>query len=98
MVHRLINGWKSTVTTTNDERTIRLREAQDDADSWKEWYRLTPLERWRESMKLWQFFLTVKGSLDPEPDPQSPFNDFLPRGAAPAYGRSGLRVLRRGRV
>ena len=83
---------------TDDRRAIRLREAEDDADSWKEWYRLTPLERWRESMKLWQFFLTVKGSLDPEPDPQSPFNDFLPRGKAPAYGRSGLRVLRRGRV
>ena len=86
------------MTLTDDRRAIRLREAQDDADSWKEWYRLTPLELWRESMKLWQFFLTVKGSLDPEPDPQSPFNDFLPWGKAPAYGRSGLRVLRRGRV
>ncbi len=79
-------------------RRQRLKEAEDDSDSWKEWYRLTPLERWHESMKLWQFFMTVRGSLDPEPDPQSPFDAFLPRGTAPAYGRSGLRVLRRGRV
>ncbi len=83
----------------NDEQRLQRRiESQDDADPWKEWYRLTPLERWHESMKLWQFFLSVSGSLDPEPDPQSPFDAFLPRGTAPAYGRSGLRVLRRGRV
>jgi hypothetical protein len=83
---------------TENERLLRLAEAQDDEDSWKEWYRLTPLERWHESMKLWQFFLAVKGSLDPEPDPQSPFDAFLPRGQIPAYGGTGLRVLRRGRV
>ncbi len=82
----------------DDLRLDRIREAEDDEDSWKEWYRLTPLQRWHESMKLWQFCLNVKGSLDPEPDHQSPFDAFLPRGAAPAYGRTGLRVLRRGRV
>ena len=86
------------MATTDEMRLTRFREALDDEDSWKEWYRLSPLERWHESMKMWQFFLTVKGSLDPEPDPQSPFDDFLPRGAAPAYGRTGLRILRRGRV
>ena len=84
--------------TIDDLRLDRIREAEDDEDSWKEWYRLTPLQRWHESMKLWQFFLKVKGSLDPEPDPQSPFDAILPRGEAPAYGRTGLRVLRRGRV
>jgi hypothetical protein len=76
----------------------RLREARDHEDSWLEWYRLTPQERWQESQKLWQFYLRVGGSLDPEPDPQSPFDAFLPRGAAPAYGRTSLRILRRGRV
>ena len=76
----------------------RREEARDDEDSWREWYCLTPLERWHESMKLWEFYLRVGGSLDPEPDHQSPFDAFLPRGSAPAYGRSGLRVLRRGRV
>ncbi len=81
-----------------NDREARLEAAQNDEDSWREWYRLTPLQRWHESTKLWQFYLRIGGSLDPEPDPQSPFDAFLPRGAAPAYGRSGLRVLRRGRV
>ncbi len=81
-----------------EQRRERFLEACDDEDSWREWYCLTPRERWHESMKLWQFYLRVGGSLDPEPDPQSPFNDFLPRGSAPAYGRKGLRVLRRGGV
>jgi hypothetical protein len=68
----------------------------DEADTWREWYRLSPLERWRESMKLWEFYLAVGGSLDPEPDSQSPFDAFMPRGLAPAYGGSHLRVIRRG--
>ena len=58
---------------SNEVAAARLAEAQDDADTWREWYAFTPLERWRESMQLWQFYLRVGGSLDPEPDPQSPF-------------------------
>ena len=81
-----------------EERLQRLNDARDQEDSWIEWFRLTPLERWEESKKLWQFYLRVGGSLDPEPDRQSPFDAFIPRGSASAYGRSGVRVLRRGRV
>ncbi|MFM8726531.1 MAG: hypothetical protein ACKON9_15560, partial [Planctomycetaceae bacterium] len=63
----------------NDQQRItRLQEARLDADSWKEWYRLTPLERMRESMKLWRFYLEAGGSLDPEPDSQSPFDAVMP--------------------
>lgn len=40
-----------------------------------EWCRMTPQEQWAETAKLWQFSLAVGGSLDPEPDPQSPFFD-----------------------
>jgi len=41
---------------------------------WLDWYRLTPLERWRISQEvLWPTFLALGGSLDPEPDSQSPF-------------------------
>ncbi len=40
-----------------------------------EWYSLTPLERWRESARLWEVYLSLGGSLDPEPDTQSPFFD-----------------------
>ena len=76
----------------------RLAEARDHEESWPEWYLLTPQERWEESKKLWQFYLRIGGSLDPEPDSQSPFDAFLPPGSAPAYGGTGLRVLRRGRV
>ena len=42
-------------------------------DEWAEWYRLTPVQRWLESEKLWQAYLALGGSLDPEPDTQSPF-------------------------
>jgi len=80
------------------ENQSKLSPVEDFADSWQEWYRLSPIERWRESSKLWQFYLRVGGSLDPEPDSQSPFDAVMPRGPAPADGRSGLRVLRRGGV
>lgn len=83
---------------TSEERLKRLTEARDHEDGWIEWYRLTPQERWEESKKIWQFYLRVGGSLDPEPDSQSPFDSVIPRGSAPAYGRSSVRVLRRGRV
>jgi hypothetical protein len=44
-------------------------------DEWAEWYRLTPVQHWLESEKLWQTYLALGGSLDPEPDTQSPFFD-----------------------
>ena len=31
---------------------------------WAEWYRLTPVQRWLESEKLWQTYLALGGSLD----------------------------------
>ena len=83
---------------TPEERLARLNAARESEDEWQEWYALTPLERWHESMKLWEFYLSVGGSLDPEPDPQSPWDAYMPRGKAPAYGGTGLRVLRRGGV
>jgi hypothetical protein len=65
---------------------------------WAEWYRLTPVQRWLESEKLWQAYLALGGSLDPEPDTQSPFFDARSPRSRPAYGRTGVRVLRRRRV
>jgi hypothetical protein len=38
-----------------------------------EWISLTPAQRIKETTKLWQIYFTLGGSLDPEPDPQSPF-------------------------
>ena len=65
---------------------------------WAEWYRLTPQQRFRESERLWGTYLALGGSLDPEPDTQSPFFDRSEARARPPHGRAGLRVVRRGRV
>jgi hypothetical protein len=67
-------------------------------EEWAEWYRLTPLERWRESEKLWQIYLSLGGSLDPEPDTQSPFFDAEEWRALSFDGRPGMRVIRRSGV
>ena len=48
--------------------------------------------------KLWQFYMAIGGSLDPEPDSQSPFYAFLSPSSSPLDGRSGLRVVRRSGV
>jgi hypothetical protein len=85
-------------TLPNERTTSMIHEPRDDAESWPEWYAMTPLERWRESAVLWQFYLEAGGSLDPEPDSQSPFDAVMQHGTAPAYGRPGLRVLRRSGV
>ena len=84
--------------SAKDRNAKRLEEARDEAESWPEWYAMTPLERWHESAKLWQFYLEAGGSLDPEPDSQSPFDSVMPRSTPPAYVRPGLRVLRRSGV
>ena len=64
-------------------------------EEWASWYRLTPQERWRETEKLWEFYLLVGGSLDAEPDSQSPFDLDRTPGPAPTDGRPGMRVIRR---
>ena len=84
--------------SAKDRNAKRLEEARDEAETWPEWYCMSPLERWHESAKLWQFYLEAGGSLDPEPDSQSPFDSVMPRSTPPAYGRPGLRVLRRSGV
>lgn len=65
-------------------------------DEWKEWVDLTPLERFRRSEELFAQYLAMGGSLDPDPDPTSPFDDPDQWSRAPAYERAGLRVIRRG--
>ena len=67
-------------------------------EEWAEWYRLTPIRRWHETQKLWRTYLMLGGSLDPEPDTQSPFYDpGAPRSSA-AHGRPGMRIVRRGGI
>lgn len=38
-----------------------------------EWLYLTPRQRILETTKLWKFYMSIGGNLDPESDPQSPF-------------------------
>ena len=75
-----------------------IRPEELVGEEWAEWYRLSPHQRWLESEKLWQIYLALGGSLDPEPDTQSPFFDPREPRASAADGRAGVRVLRRGRV
>lgn len=65
---------------------------------WAEWYRLTPQQRWEESQKLWSTYLALGGSLDPEPDTQSPFFDADAWRPLPADGRPGVHLIRRSGV
>ena len=65
---------------------------------WAEWYQLTPQQRWAESTKLWDVYLALGGSLDPEPDSQSPFYDADEWRTLFADGRPGVRVVRRSGV
>jgi hypothetical protein len=63
-----------------------------------EWYRMTPQERWAESMRLWDTFFLLGGDLETEPDSQSPFNDAGARRSGSPHGRAGLRSVRRSGV
>jgi len=71
---------------------------EEMSDEWKEWIELTPIERFRQSEKIFAQYLAMGGSLDPDPDPTSPFYDPETSSSGAAYGRPGLRVLRRGAV
>ena len=65
---------------------------------WQEWLKLTPLERFRQSEQIFAQYLAIGGSLDPAPDPTSPFYDPETSSTGAAYGRPGLRILRRSAV
>ncbi len=78
---------------------MERRTAEEIAgEEWAEWYRLTPQERFQESMKLWETYLALGGSLEPEPDTQSPFFDEEEWRENLVNGGTGVRVLRRGGV
>ena len=77
----------------------KMIEPEDICEpEWAEWYRLTPQQRWEESQKLWSTYVALGGSLDPEPDTQSPFFDADTWRPMPPDGRPGVRVVRRSGV
>ena len=77
---------------------VRISAEELVGEEQAEWYALTPMERWRESSKLWEIYLSMGGSLDLEPDTQSPFFDRSTPGSRPVDGRTGMHTLRRRRV
>lgn len=80
-------------------RSVQGIEPEDlVGGEWAEWYRLSPEERFRESMKLWETYVAMGGSLEPEPDTQSPFFDPEEWSPGPGDGRTGVRVVRRSGV
>ena len=82
-----------------DDDPVELDETwPEESDEWDEWARLTPQQRWEESAKLWATYLALGGSLDPEPDTQSPFYDTYEECGCFTDGRPGVRVVRRGGV
>jgi hypothetical protein len=62
---------------------------------WAEWYAMTPAQRWAATSQLWAQYLALGGSLDPEPDSQSPFFDADEWCALFAHGGTGVRAVRR---
>ena len=64
-----------------------------------EWYRMSPQERWAESMRLWDTFYLLGGQLEPDVfDSQGPFYDAGAQDGDPADPRRSLRALRRSGV
>ena len=59
------------------EKIMKKREVMYSVtgfiDEDMEWLSLTPAQRILEMTKLWKFYIALGGSLDPEPDSQSPF-------------------------
>ena len=71
-----------------------MNQTEEISNEWLDWYSLSPEERWKESARLWETFLSLGGSLEPEPDTESPFFDEASWRPLHAHGRPGLRVLR----
>jgi hypothetical protein len=65
---------------------------------WAEWYLMSPAERWEASCQLWETYLALGGSLEPEPDPQSPFFNEEEWRELSTDGGTGLRLIRRSGV
>ena len=74
----------------------RLQPEDVVSAEWAEWYRMTPAERWEKTAEIWETYLALGGSLEPEYDPQSPFNDVLLDEFGPEMGRPKLKMTRRG--
>lgn len=55
------------------KKQIIAKSKAEFIDEDSEWLSFTPAQRLIETTKLWEFYIALGGSLEPEPDPQSPF-------------------------
>ena len=76
----------------------RVRAEEIVGHEWAAWYALSPGERLLASAKLWETYLALGGSLEPEPDTQSPFFDADEWRENSPHGRAGVHILRRGGI
>lgn len=55
------------------KRKFIMKKNTEFIDEDREWLIITPSQRILETTKLWRLYLSLGGSLDPEPNSQSPF-------------------------
>ena len=73
----------------------RLSAEEMVGHEWAAWYALSPGKRFLESARLWETYLALGGSLEPEPDTQSPFFDPKEWRENAPHGGPGVHILRR---
>jgi len=74
------------------ETTFGSANPKSYMDEAEEWLRMTPAQRFVESQRLSAIYVALGGSLEPEFDPQSPFNFlYYPEARRPrsAHRRPG---------
>lgn len=76
----------------------RIEPEELVGEEWASWYRLSPRERFERQDEMWAIFRALGGSLDPEPDTQSPFFDEQEWRENAVDGRPGVRIIRRGGI
>ncbi len=74
---------------------MRKRRKPEELNEEDEWLFLTPQERFEESLKLWELYISLGGDLDTEPDSQSPFDFSKSRRKMSSNRRAGLHIIRR---
>ena len=72
----------------------RLSAEEMVGHEWAAWYALSPGERFLESARLWETYLALGGSFEPEPDTQSPFFDPKEWRENAPHGGPGVHILR----
>ena len=74
------------MTARPDHQPLRVTLDDLYGEEAAAWMRLSPQQRWVESMRLAAWHHALGGTSDPDPDPASPFHDPDVRRARPVDG------------